>query len=150
MTLTRPRASAEPGASGRRRAVVELVVPFHDLDPMQVVWHGNYLKYFDQARHALFEEAGLDLQDYGASRGYLFPVTKVSSKHIHPLRHRDRITCAAEVVEVRRKIVIDFEIHDARRGRLCARCRSEQVAVRTSDFGMEILIPEDVQRALGA
>jgi acyl-CoA thioester hydrolase len=130
--------------------VVELVVPFHDLDPMQIVWHGNYLKYFDVARHALFEEAGIDLQAYGEQEGYVFPVVKTSSKHIHPLRHRDRISCAAEVVEVRRKIVIDFEIHDMRSGRLCARCRSEQVAVRTADFGMEILIPEEIQQALSA
>ena len=37
---------------------IRLSVPFHDLDPMDVVWHGNYLKYFDMARFALFREAG--------------------------------------------------------------------------------------------
>ena len=25
----------------------KFIVPFHDLDPMQIMWHGNYLKYFD-------------------------------------------------------------------------------------------------------
>ena len=39
-------------------------VPFHDLDPLQIVWHGNYLKYFDIARFGLFKQAGLDLYQY--------------------------------------------------------------------------------------
>lgn len=25
-------------------------VPFFDLDPMHIVWHGNYVKYFEEAR----------------------------------------------------------------------------------------------------
>ena len=56
---------------------VELRVPFHDLDPLQIVWHGNYLKYFDIARFALFENAGIDLYKYYQRTGYLFPVIKI-------------------------------------------------------------------------
>ncbi len=43
-----------------RSSEVRLTVPFHDLDPMRVVWHGNYLKYFDIARFALFRKAGVE------------------------------------------------------------------------------------------
>ena len=28
----------------------EITIPFFDLDPMNVVWHGNYIKYFEIAR----------------------------------------------------------------------------------------------------
>ena len=41
-----------------------LKVPFHDADPMQVVWHGNYIKYFEIARDGLLDEAGVDLQSF--------------------------------------------------------------------------------------
>ena len=37
-------------------ASVRLKVPFHDVDTMQVVWHGHYLKYFEQARQVLAEK----------------------------------------------------------------------------------------------
>ena len=31
---------------------------FHDLDPMQIVWHGNYMRYFETARTALLALIG--------------------------------------------------------------------------------------------
>ena len=53
---------------------IKLKVPFHDLDPLQVVWHGNYFKYFDIARFGLFEKAGIDLHRYQVENQYLFPL----------------------------------------------------------------------------
>ena len=35
---------------------VTIRVPFFDLDPMQIVWHGNYLNYFEIARAALINK----------------------------------------------------------------------------------------------
>ncbi len=32
---------------------VELTIPFHDVDAMGVVWHGNYFRYFEIAREKL-------------------------------------------------------------------------------------------------
>ena len=43
---------------------IDMKVAFHDLDPLQIVWHGNYLKYFDVARFGLFAAAGIDLYQY--------------------------------------------------------------------------------------
>jgi acyl-CoA thioester hydrolase len=43
---------------------IKIRVPFFDLDPMQIVWHGNYLNYFEMARAALFEHNGVDLYSY--------------------------------------------------------------------------------------
>ena len=31
-----------------------LEVEFYDLDPMDVVWHGNYIKYLEAARCDMF------------------------------------------------------------------------------------------------
>ena len=45
------------------RVSVELEVPFHDLDPMRIVWHGNYYKYVEISRTALMREHRLDGPD---------------------------------------------------------------------------------------
>lgn len=29
---------------------IKIKVPFYDLDPMNIVWHGNYVKYMEEAR----------------------------------------------------------------------------------------------------
>jgi len=61
---------------------VKLTVPFHDLDPLHVVWHGNYLKYFDIARFGLFKDAGIDLYAYSQKNSCFFPITKTTTKLI--------------------------------------------------------------------
>jgi acyl-CoA thioester hydrolase len=128
---------------------IELVVPFHDLDPMQIVWHGNYFKYFDQARFTLFQRVGVDLYHYFKKTSFLFPIIKTSTKHIVPLRYGDVFFCRATVVETQAKIVLDFEARLAENGTVCTRGRSEQVAVRFPEMEMEFEIPEDIRRALG-
>lgn len=136
-------------ASRTRPAVdVELQVPFHDVDALQVVWHGHYLKYFEVARDALFARAGFDLYRFAAEREYVFPVVRTATKHIHPLRRGDRFRCRAELVDARSKLVVEYVIRLAADDRLCARGRTEQVAV-TLAGGLEFSIPVDVRRALG-
>lgn len=128
---------------------IKLSVPFHDLDPMGVVWHGNYLKYFDKTRFALFEAAGIDLYRDLAEKKQVFPITRTSIKHIAPLLPKDTFTCKATVTEARFKIVIDFEIRRLPNNEICARGTSEQLAVKHPSMELEFEIPREVQKALG-
>ena len=85
---------------------VTLKVPFYDLDPMQIVWHGNYLKYFDIARSELYDHLGVDLFAFHDRTRYIFPIIRTSVKHIHPLKRGDEFICRATVKEARTKIVV--------------------------------------------
>lgn len=127
---------------------VRLKVPFHDLDPLRVVWHGNYLKYFDIARFALFEKVGIDLYRYSLEHQIIFPITRLSMKHIVALRHNDEFTCRAAVTEARYKIAMAFEIRRDRDGTICTRAKSEQLAVKLPDMEMQFDIPRDISQAL--
>jgi acyl-CoA thioester hydrolase len=128
---------------------VKMSVPFFDLDPMQIVWHGNYLNYFELARAALFEHYRVDLYSYYEREQIIFPIIRTSTKHIFPLRHRDEVIIKATLVDANIKLVVDFEIRKAADGSVCARGRTEQVAVKTP--GMETLfsIPQDIRNGLG-
>lgn len=128
-------------------AEINHVVPFFDLDPMQIVWHGNYLKYFDMARFALFNQAGIDLYDFYLKTQYLFPVVKTETKYIESLRYGDQFVCKASVMESQIKIVIGFEIR--RNGRIYARGRSDQVAVKMPENEMLFQIPAEIRKAFG-
>lgn len=128
---------------------VKLQVPFHDLDPMNMVWHGNYLKYFDVARLGLFHECGIDLFDYFEKTNYLFPIIKTNTKHVISLRNRDEFICRATVMDARVKIVMGFEIRRVGRRDICAKGRSEQVAVKYPEMEMSFEIPDDIRKALG-
>ena len=127
---------------------VTLKVPYYDVDLMQIVWHGNYLKYFEVARQALFKKYGVDLRRYTEDTRYVFPVVRSTIKHIWPLRFDDEFICTAVVKEARVKIVLDFEIKLISNGKVCAKGRSEQVAVLLPEMEMAFQIPEEIQKAL--
>lgn len=128
---------------------VRMTVPFHDVDPMQIVWHGNYLKYFDIARFELFNKAGIDLWEFFEKTNYLFPITKTTTKHILPLRYRDEFICKATIIEANIKIVIDFEIRLMGRDEIFTKGRGDQVAVKYPELEMMLEIPDEIRRALG-
>jgi len=128
---------------------VQYKVPFYDLDPMQMVWHGNYLKYFDIARFELFDTLGIDLLKYFKKTSYLFPITKTSTKHIVSLKYKDEFKCKATVVEAQYKIVVDFEIRLVKNNQICTKGRSEQVAIKYPEMEIMFEIPDDIRKALG-
>ena len=128
---------------------IQLTIPFCDLDPMQVVWHGNYFRYFDMARFALFRAGGIDLYQYSLEHNHIFPVTRTSVKYIIPLTHNEIIRCRATALEAAIKIVLSFEIRRRSDGALCASAQADQVAVKLPERETLYEIPEDVRAALG-
>ena len=68
-----------------RHAEIELSPAFHDLDPMNVVWHGNYIKYLELARCALLQGFDYDYPQMHAS-GYLWPIVDLRTKYVRSAR----------------------------------------------------------------
>lgn len=129
---------------------IRRAVPFYDLDPMQIVWHGNYFNYFEDARWALLDHFGIDLYAYYEKTKIIFPIVRTATKHIYPLRHRDEFICKATLADARFKIVVDFEIRLAEDGKVCARGKTEQVAVLTPEMEILLRIPDEIRTALGS
>ena len=71
---------------------IELTPAFHDLDPMEVVWHGHYLKYLELARCALLQRYDYDYPQMRAS-GYAWPIVDLRSKYVRSAA-TDRCECA--------------------------------------------------------
>jgi acyl-CoA thioester hydrolase len=128
---------------------VKISVPFFDLDPMQIVWHGNYLNYFEIARAALFEHNGVDLYSYYEREKIIFPIIRTSTKHIFPLRYHDEIIIKATLADVNIKLVVDFEIRKVADGSVCVRGRTEQVAVKAPEMETLFSVPQGIRTALG-
>ena len=135
--------------SEQRNYQARMTVPFHDLDPMHVVWHGNYLKYFDIARFGLFNDAGVDLHRYSLENNYIFPVTKTSTKYIAPLRYGDEFICRATLLDATIKIVMNFEIQRVKDNVICTKGISDQVAIKLPEMEMMFEIPRDIRAQLG-
>jgi len=71
--------------------LTNLQVNFHDCDPLRIVWHGNYLKYFEIAREEFCLEHGIAYLD-AEKHGYYTPIVSSSCEHHKPLVYGDRFT----------------------------------------------------------
>lgn len=59
-------------------------VRFYETDGMRVVYHGNYLNWFEEARVEYMREGGVCLNDLLAE-GIVFPIVEMNVKYMNPL-----------------------------------------------------------------
>ncbi|HET9598473.1 MAG TPA: thioesterase family protein [Anaeromyxobacteraceae bacterium] len=111
---------------------VEIEVPFHDVDALNVVWHGHYCKYLEIARTALLRARRLDAADLIAF-GYRFMVAETRLRHLLALRYGDRVRVTAWPVEIENRITIQYDLTDVASGRRCA--QGTTVLVTTTGEG---------------
>jgi acyl-CoA thioester hydrolase len=111
---------------------------FYDLDPMNVVWHGNYTRWFEQVRTALMEKIGYSFQQMHAS-GYLWPIVDLRIKYVRPIRFGQEIAVNATIVEFENRLRIDYRIRDNASGEILTKATTIQVAVlaRTGELCLE-------------
>lgn len=136
---------------GVLQAEVEMLVPFFDVDSMDVVWHGHYVKYFEIARCALLERIGHNYQQM-RDAGYAWPIIDVQLRYVRGARFNQRIVVRADLVEWENRLKINYLIRDAETGERMTRGSTVQVAVEIASREMLLASPrvfvDAVERAL--
>lgn len=85
-------------------------VRYAETDMMGVVYHGNYLAWFEVGRTQLLKEQGLVYRDLEA-QGYLLPVIEVGAKYLRPARYDDDLTIVTTLAErPLLRIRLDYEV----------------------------------------
>jgi len=102
-------------------------VPFHDVDPANVVWHGRYFKYFEEVRRTLLEDLDYSYTSMMES-GYIWPVVDANVRYVRPLELDQRFVVSACIVEWELRLVVEYRIHDDA-GTLYTKGRTVQVPV---------------------
>ena len=129
-------------------AEVELQVQFFDLDPMEIVWHGNYVKYLEIVRCALLDKIDYNYAQMQAS-GYAWPVIDMHLRYVAPATFGQRLTLRADIVEWENRLKIDYLITDAASGRRLNRASTTQVAVEIATREMCFASPPVLFEKLG-
>ena len=106
---------------------VTIETQFYDLDPMGVVWHGNYARFFEQARCRLLDKIGYN---YAAMQdsGFMWPIVDMQVKYVRPLRFPQSFTVTANILEYANRLKINYVISDAS-GITLTKAKTTQVAV---------------------
>lgn len=130
------------------QASVDLEIPFHDVDMMEVVWHGHYAKYFEIARCALLEKIDYNYPQMSDS-GYAWPVIDLRIRYIKPAVFRQIISVTATIVEWENRLKIDYLISDKLTATRLAKGYSIQVAVDSQTKTMCFESPKILLAKLG-
>lgn len=126
--------------------VVELQVPFHDVDALGIVWHGHYLKYAEIGRSALLRAHDLDMPQVVAL-GVGMLVVDLAVRYSSPLRYADRLHVATWCTRLDHRIDLAFEIRNVTANRQAARGKLSLVV---TDLTGRMLIeaPYEITRRL--
>ena len=140
-----------PDAGSTKRtwiAEVEFSVQFYDLDPMEVVWHGNYAKYFEVARCALLDQISYNYAEMKAS-GFAWPVIDMQVKYLQPLSFGQTAIVRAEILEWEHWLKIEYVVRDKTTGMRLTKGTTRQVAVDLSTKLMNLQSPPILLERLG-
>lgn len=130
---------------------VKIKAQFYDLDPMQVVWHGSYVRFLEEARCALLDLIGYNYVEMSES-GYQWPIVELTVKYIRTVRFAQEINVEARLTEYENRLRITYRITDVPSGELLTKATTTQVAVdgATSEmlFESPLVFREKVRRLL--
>jgi acyl-CoA thioester hydrolase len=113
------------------QAELTIEIPFHDVDSMQLVWHGHYLKYFELARCKLLAQFDYNYPQMQHS-GYAWPIVESYVRYAHGIVFAQKIRILATLKEWENRLKIDYQIYDFATGKRLTRGYTTQVAVHLS------------------
>jgi acyl-CoA thioester hydrolase len=127
-------------ANGVLHKDVDILVPFYDVDSMNVVWHGHYVKYLEVARCALLDDIGHNYTQMKDS-GYAWPVIDLQMRYVQAARFGQQLVVRADLIEWQNRLLIHYLIRDAVTGQRITRASTVQVAVNIASGEMQLESP---------
>ena len=110
------------------KAEYELKVSFEDVDMMGIVWHGNYMRYLEQARCDLFSKLNYTYLDMKAD-GYAYPIAKMEVKYIKPAEFGDILIIKSELAEIEPALIIKYFIYNKKTNEKIFKATTMQIAI---------------------
>jgi acyl-CoA thioester hydrolase len=122
-------------------AEVTLTTSFQDADPMGVIYHGNYFRFFEEARRLLMEIIGYNYREMESS-GYVWPVIDSYVKYLKAIPYNHQIRITASLTEWENRLRVDYVIYDATSGVRMTKGYTRQVAVELTNQEMCFASPQ--------
>lgn len=119
----------------------EVLVRFNEADPLGIVWHGHYIRYFEDGR-----EAFGNMHDLGYLEvfklGYVIPVVSVQCDFKRSLRYGDRVIVETRYIPTESaKLTFAYRLFNSVSGELVATGSSVQVFLSKDDSVLQLSNP---------
>ena len=119
----------------------EVPVRFNEADPLGIVWHGHYIRYFEDGREAFGAQYGLTYLDFFRN-GLVVPVVSVDCQYKKPLRYGDTVAVETRYVDTpAAKLQFTYRLFNAKTREIVATGKSLQVFLDKEDMALQLNMP---------
>jgi acyl-CoA thioester hydrolase len=123
------------------RDQTEVIVRFNEADPLGIVWHGHYIRYFEDGREAFGKKYGISYLDF-YHQGLAVPVVSVQCDFKKPLRYGNQVLVESTLIHTpAAKLRFEFRIFESATKALVATGSSVQVFVDLKTFELKLTVP---------
>jgi len=131
---------------------IEFDVRFSETDAMGVVWHGNYLKFFEDGREAFGKQFEIEYLDI-YNRGFFTPIVKSEINHKSSINYGERAKIITTLIPTKAaKIIFKYEIINLSTGKLSAVGQTIQIFLSVKTRELELGTPsfyEEWEKKMG-
>lgn len=121
---------------------IEFDIRFSETDAMGVVWHGNYLKYFEDGREAFGKKHKMEYLDI-YSKGYFTPIVKSEINHKSPIYYGEKAKVITKLIPSKAaKIIFEYEIINLSTNKISATGTTIQVFLDRETRLLELNTPD--------
>jgi acyl-CoA thioester hydrolase len=115
-------------------------IRFNETDPLGIVWHGNYIKYFEDGREAFGREHGISYLDV-SNHGFATPIIKSSCEHKVTVKYGETLRIETTYVDSSAaKLIFLFKLFNENNEIVC---EGETIQVFVDKLGNLVLnIPD--------
>jgi acyl-CoA thioester hydrolase len=125
-----------------------LRVRYAETDAMGVVYHANYLVWFEAGRGEYFRSCGQDYVKW-EEQGYFLPVSEAHARYHTPARYGDLVVVQTWVKEIRsRGVTLGYQVSNAVDGRRLVSGWTKHICMDRE--GQARRLPQDMLRILEA
>ena len=116
----------------------ELRTLYADTDRSQVVYHANYLRYFEHGRASLMRDAAYTYKQIEES-GYIYPIIKVEIDYYRPLYYDDAMIIYTRPSNLERvRLQFDYVITHQESGDIVVKGLTRHCAINSSATPVEV------------
>ncbi len=116
-------------------------VRFSEVDALGIVWHGHYLKFFEDGREAFGRQYGLGYLDVYKHK-FATPLVKINVDFKKTVKYGDQVKIITTFIHSpAAKIMFSYEVYRESDGELVATGESTQVFMNLA-HELHIVVPE--------
>ena len=120
----------------------ELEVKFSEADPLGIVWHGHYIRYFEDGREAFGKAYGLRYLDL-YRENIIVPIVDIKCEYKRILRYSNMVRLETTYQDAHAaKLIFSYTLYDINTNEVIAKGSSVQVFMHKESMELMLTLPQ--------